>query len=205
MPIALRELAIEDKEFKRKRAAYEQIIQDHQGALLNFALRLCSRVYTAAEEYVQETLVRGYEAYLDGKFQEGSNARAWLIKILMNRFLTDRRRDRFHFHDSVEELQRAKTVPSSLHTSPLEDPGWLALSRTFSEPIELALDALPDELRIAVLLTDVEELSYSEVASICRIPIGTVRSRLFRGRRELARWLTANSNLHSKTEAILRR
>lgn len=195
------EMTIEDREFMRRRAAYEHIACEHQGALLSHALRLCSRVHAVAEEYVQDALVRGYEAFLDGKFREGTNARAWLLKILTNSFLSERRRDRFHSSESVEELQTAVNTPAALQTTQREDPEWLALSTTFSEPIELALDALPDELRLAVLLTDVEELSYAEVASICKIPVGTVRSRLFRARRELARWLTANSQSHDDLEA----
>ncbi len=190
-------------EFLRRRLLYEEIVSANQGALLRCAMHLCSRVHSAAEEYVQDTLVRGYEAFLDGKFKEGTNARAWLIKILTNRFLHDRRRDKFHHSEPIEKLQSSIPMHAALCTSQQDSPEWLALAHTFSEPIELALDSLPDDLRLAVLLADVEDLTYKEVAGICQIPVGTVRSRLFRARRELAKWLTVHSHLYDQFAAPL--
>ena len=194
--------AAERETMARRRAAYELIVLEHERALLRYALRITFNRSAVAEEYVQEALVRGYEAFLDGRFQEGSNARAWLFKILTNRFLSAQRQNRFLSNESLEDLCSTGQMPTSLQTSPREDPGWLLLSQTFSEPIERALAALPDDLRVAVLLVDVEEMTYVEAANVCQIPVGTIRSRLFRARRELALWLTTDARQRRASEHL---
>ena len=153
-------------------------------SLYRTALRL-TRVPADAEDLVQETYLKAFRAA--DRFEPGTNLRAWLFTILHN---TARNRVRDRARDTVaidsETVDRAADAPppGSLSTF-VETPESLLLRDTMAPELQAALDALPSTFRQAVWLRDVEEFSYAEIAGMLDIPIGTVMSRISRGRRLL--------------------
>lgn len=174
-------------ETARRRAAYAEIIRQVEGALLRAARRLCAGQDDRAQDLVQDTLIKGYEAFQDGRFEEGTNARAWLLRILTNLFLTDyRKRKRWEADVDLETLTGGgETGPTCLHADAADMPERALLEGVLDEPLEQALAALPPEQRACVLLVDIEGLEYQEAAAALDIPIGTIRSRLSRARLQL--------------------
>lgn len=170
-----------------RREAYARLIEQHQAALLRAAWRFCRGNGDLAQDLVQETLICGYEAYLNGRFSEGTNARAWLMKILTNVFLQHYRRQRRHTTnvDMDTLIAEGTSGTETLLASPEDRPDMALLSTTLAEPLERALASLSEEMRVCVTLIDIEEMSYAEVAEAMGIPVGTVRSRLFRARQQL--------------------
>jgi RNA polymerase sigma-70 factor (ECF subfamily) len=145
------------------------------------AMRL-TRNRADAEDLVQDTLVKAFR--FSDKFEPGTNMRAWLSTILHN---TWRNRLRDAGREAVEvdstRLEEAETTADGSSTS--ETPEQLLLRKTLDEDLRVALDELPDVFRQAVWMRDVEEFSYAEIAKMLDVPIGTVMSRISRGRRLL--------------------
>src|SRR5712675_62814 len=154
-------------------------------SLYRTALRL-THVPADAEDLVQETYLKAFRAA--DRFQEGTNLRAWLFTILHN---TARNRARDRARDAVmidsETVERAADSPSAFtpEAGPVETPETLLIRETLTPDLQAAIDALPDWFRQAVWLRDVEEFSYAEIAAMLTIPVGTVMSRISRGRRLL--------------------
>lgn len=151
------------------------------------ALRL-TRNRPDAEDLVQDTLVKAFR-FAD-RFERGTNLKAWLYTILHNTW-RNRRRDAARNTVDVdsERVEEAATVadgPSSADT-----PERILLRDTLDADLQAALDALPDAFREAVWLRDVEEFSYADIARMLEIPVGTVMSRISRGRRMLFERLSA--------------
>ncbi len=144
--------------------------------LFRVALRLC-RNYGKAEDLVQETYLQAWRSF--HRFELGTNLRAWLFKILFNVYYTAGRRERLDLIPFEERI--AETIAYDPPT-----PQHL----TEEEVLE-ALERLPRDFQIPVVLADVEELSYREIAEAMQIPLGTVMSRLHRGRKIL-RMVLAN-------------
>ena len=151
------------------------------------AMRL-TRNPSDAEDLLQETYLRAYRGF--GSFKEGTNLRAWLYRILTNAFInTYRKRQREPQTISDSEVEEwylyerlgAEGAEASAEAQVLESLP--------DEDVQEALASLPDQFRLAVLLADVEGFSYKEIAEILEVPIGTVMSRLHRGRRALERRL----------------
>ena len=174
-----------------KRAAYSELVKTYQSALLRSARRMCCGNDDRAQDLVQEALIRGYEAFLAGSFREGSNARAWLLRILANGFINDyNRRKKWEAGCSLESLTEAANARlKAIGVRESERPEDALLNQTLDEPLSLALEALPVEFRMCVLLVDVEGLEYRDAATALNVPIGTVRSRLSRARLQLHRSL----------------
>ncbi|MCY3967536.1 MAG: sigma-70 family RNA polymerase sigma factor [bacterium] len=156
------------------------------------AARRMTRNAADAEDLVQETYLRAYRGF--GNFQEGTNLRAWLFRILTNAFINSyrskQRKPQTVDLDSMEDLYMSPRFGGdtrAARSASAEDV--LMESITDTEIID-ALESLPEEFRIAVLLADVEDFAYKEVAEILDIPIGTVMSRLHRGRKALQKRLT---------------
>ena len=145
------------------------------------ALRL-TRNRADAEDLVQDTLVKAFR--FSDKFEPGTNLRAWLSTILHN---TWRNRVRDAGREAVEvdstRLEEAEATADGSSTS--ETPEQLLLRNTLDGDLRAALDELPDVFRQAVWMRDVEEFSYAEIAKMLDVPIGTVMSRISRGRRQL--------------------
>lgn len=178
-----------------KRRQFEELARKHEGIMLRTAIRMCDGDRDRAEDLVQDSLVRGYEAFLAGKFDPGGNPKAWLLRIVTNLFINDyKRRKRWEAPADVDTLTTDDAVqPESLIVESSENQ---VLTQTLDEPIERALAGLSDEFRLCVLLVDVEGLEYAEAAKALGIPIGTVRSRLARAR------ITLHNGLYSYAKSI---
>jgi len=161
---------------------------EHMPALYSAALRL-TRNPADAEDLVQETYLRAYRGF--GGFSEGTNLRAWLYRILTNTYINSyraaRRRPEVADVEDVEDLylyHRLAGDGSSSRSAEEE-----ALASFTDDEVKAAIESLPEAFRIAVLLADVEGFSYKEIAEITDVPIGTVMSRIHRGRRALQKAL----------------
>lgn len=167
----------EDASGKQKEFETEALV--HLDTLYNVALRLTGNS-SDAEDLVQETVTKAYRAW--DKYETGTNCRAWLVTIMRNTFINQfRRRSKqpssVQF-DAVEDISVFEEVQD-------RDPeGSFFLSIVDAE-VKRAIQELPEEFRMPVVLSDVEGLSYAEIAEILELPVGTVKSRLFRGRRRL--------------------
>jgi RNA polymerase sigma factor (sigma-70 family) len=156
-------------------AGFEELAMPLFDALYNFA-RWLARDSNDAEDLVQETYLKALRSF--GSFQYGSNFRAWMFQILRNTFLSSRTR-----------LERRMTVAmDSEEDGPelaveTETPETILLNRSDSERVRRAIEVLPVHYREALLLCEVEEMSYLEIAEVLSIPIGTVMSRLARARK----------------------
>ena len=168
----------------KRRAQFGAIAKQCETMLMRAAMRLCRGGHDCAQELVQDALVRGYEAFRDGKFREGFNPCAWLTRILTNHFINDyRRKQKWDAGVDVETLTAGGEVgPESTRAKSADLPEAALLAGMFDEPLECALNALPEALRMVIMLVDVEERSYQEAAEMLGIPVGTVRSRLSRAR-----------------------
>lgn len=166
-------------EADRKRREFEETALVHMNVIYNTALRL-TRNKNEAEDLFQETFLRAYRFF--HQFQPGTDCRAWLFAILHSLFINQVRRSSRSVVDFDEErVYREGGVTRSLPG----DPEVGLIRRLAGEDIQRAIEALSPKLRVAVVLADIQGCSYREIAEICRCPLGTVMSRLYRGRHAL--------------------
>jgi RNA polymerase sigma-70 factor (ECF subfamily) len=169
-------------------ARFEEDVVPLLPQLYSAALRM-TRNPADAEDLLQETLLRAFRGY--GGFKAGTNLRAWLYRILTNTFINRyRQQSRQPAEVELGELEDLylyrRLGEASGAARSAEDE---ALERFVDEDVKAAVESLPDNFRIAVLLADVEGFSYKEIAKIMDVPIGTVMSRLHRGRKALEKAL----------------
>jgi RNA polymerase sigma-70 factor (ECF subfamily) len=165
-----------------RRAQFEREALVHLDALYSFALKL-ARARDDAEDLVSDTLLRALERW--EQYHLGTNIRAWLFTILYHVFVSRKRRI-----DAREVQQPEDTEGWALFEAVGEvDPEGRFYDSFLDEEVTRAIHALPDEYRAAVVLSDLQGLRYAEIAGILGVPEGTVKSRLFRGRRILQRKL----------------
>lgn len=160
-------------------ARFEALVRSNQTSIFRVAYRLTGD-RDEAEDLVQEALIEAFEAF--GKFRAGTHFDRWVFRIMRNTFVDSRRRRDKSKLDSLDAATNAVSGERrELGISPFSADTEL-MSRTLDGPIQDALDGLPAEFRMVVILTDIEGLSYEEVSNVVGRPIGTVRSRLHRGR-----------------------
>ncbi len=164
---------------------FEAEVLPFMDSLYSTAYRM-SRNRQDAEDLLQETYLRAYKYY--DKFQEGTNFKAWLFKILKNTFINRyRKRQRQPLKNSFDEIEGSfelKLLESPL-TARGATPEEELMVDALDQDVQQALEALPEDYRMAVELADLQGLSYREIADQLGIPLGTVMSRLYRGRRKL--------------------
>src|SRR5437016_5566513 len=163
---------------------------EHMPSLYTAALRM-TRNPADAEDLVQETYLKAYRSF--DSFQEGTNLKAWLYKILTNTFINSyrarRRRPEQTELDDVEDLYLYRRLGGLEAVAAGRSAEEEVMDLFTDAEVKEALESLPEQFRMAVLLADVEGFSYKEIADIMDVPIGTVMSRIHRGRRALQKAL----------------
>jgi RNA polymerase sigma-70 factor, ECF subfamily len=171
-------------------ATFSDQAMEHMGSLYSAALRM-TRNPSDAEDLVQETYLKAYRGF--GSYQQGTNLKAWLYKILTNTFINSyrakKRRPEQTELDEVEDLYLFRRLGGLEAVAANRSAEEEVLERFTDSDVKAAVEALPERFRMAVLLADVEGFSYKEIAEILDIPIGTVMSRLHRGRKALQKTL----------------
>jgi RNA polymerase sigma factor (sigma-70 family) len=170
---------IEHSDKRRKDILFEQELFPLMDALYNFAFHLTYNE-DDANDLVQETFLKAYR-FIDS-YQEGTNAKAWLFKILKNAFINDyRKKTRQPTRVDYEDFSGYSDADED-STTTYVDLRQEMFSGLIGDEVTRALNELPVDFRTVILLCDIEDFSYEEIASIINIPIGTVRSRLHRAR-----------------------
>ncbi|MFA0751870.1 MAG: hypothetical protein SLRJCFUN_002273 [Candidatus Fervidibacter sp.] len=172
-------------------AEFEAAVLPLRDELRRVALRL-TQSPESAEDLVQETLLHAFQGF--AHFRRGTNLRAWLMRILLNLFISHYRHQQrsvptVSLEGLLEEMELAEEEVVLLVDERAVSPEEAMLSRVLDEEVERALAQLPDVFREVVVLCDLQGLSYAEAAQQLGVPIGTIRSRLFRGREILRRLL----------------
>jgi RNA polymerase sigma-70 factor (ECF subfamily) len=165
-----------------RRAQFEQEALVHLDALYSFALKL-TRARDDAEDLVSDTVLRAFDRW--EQYQLGTNVRAWLFTILYHTFVSRKRRI------DAREVQLPEDPEgwSAFEAVGDSDPEGTFYDSFIDEEVTREIDNLPEDYRMAVVLSDIQGLRYAEIAEILGIPEGTVKSRLFRGRRILQKKL----------------
>ncbi len=164
-------------------------------SLYNMAYRL-TRNAEDAQDLVQETYLKAYKYY--DKFEKGTNLKAWLFRIMKNTFINNYRKKQNQppqsafsdIEDSFESIVSEEAGPR------IKDPEQVILDDVLDEDVQAALDSLREDYRMVILLVDLEGFSYKETAEILDVPVGTVMSRLYRGRRQLEKTLLEYAHNH---------
>ena len=164
------------------RLAFEREALPHMDALYNFALRM-TLVPAEAEDLVQETFLKAFRFF--DKFEQGTNCKAWLFRIMKNSYINRYRKSQkspeIVDYDAVEEFYY--TIRS--HRAETVNPAETLFDNILDDEVTLAIESLPEDFRTVVILCDIEGFTYEEIAEFVDCPVGTVRSRLHRGRKLL--------------------
>lgn len=172
----------------KTKTEFEALALEHMDALYASALRL-TRSPKDAEDLVQDAYLKAFRFF--DSFERGTNIKAWLFKILTNTFINKYRRkvkEKEMAEAPAEDVMLDKFV-SSEQVRALQDPEGDFFSKLLSDEVVDALDEVPVDFRMVVILADIQDFSYKEIAEIVGCPVGTVMSRLFRGRRILQKHL----------------
>ncbi len=182
----------------QSKAEFEALAMPCLDGLYASALRL-THSDRDAEDLVQDAFMRAYRFF--DKFERGTNFRAWLFKILTNTFINKYRRTvkERTFSEGSERESVTAQLYSADSTERAANPEDHLVERLMSEDILGAIDVLPIDFRMVVILADLQEFSYREIAEILDVPVGTVMSRLFRGRKLLQKQLSAYAESDTET------
>ncbi len=176
-----------------KHKTFEKEMMPHMAALYNFALRMTGDP-DDAKDLVQETYMKAYRFF--DKYEQGTNAKAWLFRIMKNSYINRYRKeskepDKIDY-DDVKDFY-ASVKDAAVDTNDLQEK---IFGNLFEDEVAKALQDLPEDFRTVVILCDIEGYSYEEIADFVEIPIGTVRSRLHRGRKMLQSMLRDYAHAH---------
>ncbi len=173
-----------EKSQQARQEEFQALVMQHLDSLYNTALRM-TRNELDAEDLVQDVCVRAFRFF--DKFRKDTNFKAWVFKILTNTYINRyRKKMSLPFQVELEKVSGIYVQDDyDLHNHTIENFKQRRYEDLFDDEIKAALDQLSDEFRIVVLLADVEDFSYKEIAKIVGCPLGTVMSRLSRGRRQL--------------------
>jgi RNA polymerase sigma-70 factor (ECF subfamily) len=178
---------LSDKELFERKLKFEKEALPHMKLLYNYAVRMTGDRMNA-EDLLQDTYIRAFKFY--HKFQSGTNCKAWLFRIMKNCYINQYRKNKKepgkvdyddvdNFYDSIKsDLIDSNDLEQKVYANLLDDE------------VLTALNSLQDDYKTVVILCDLEGLSYEEIAEFLEVPIGTVRSRLHRGRKIMERRLT---------------
>lgn len=174
------------KGHKKEKQNFEREVMPFIESLYSTALRMVSNPQDA-EDLVQETYMKAFKYY--DKYKQGTNLKAWLFKILKNTFINFYRKRKktpyqfeiSEFENSIEDLASSDTNKAPILYKD-EDKEFFS---EMDQEVKLALDSLPKEYRIVITMSDIDGKSYKEIAQILNLPLGTVMSRLYRGRKSL--------------------
>jgi RNA polymerase sigma-70 factor (ECF subfamily) len=168
---------------ENRRRAFEEEALPHLDTVFRVAVRLAGDEDQAAD-LVQETMLKAFRSW--HQYRPGTNVRAWLLTILRHTFINEyRKRRKVVAELDVSEVEAWTVFPEVQEV----DPEGRFFDQIVDEEVLHAIDALPDEFRETLTLSDVQELTYAEIAEITEVPVGTVKSRLFRARQALQRQL----------------
>jgi RNA polymerase sigma-70 factor, ECF subfamily len=170
----------------QNREAFQREAVPHIDALYGTALRM-TKSESDAEDLIQETMLKAYR-YFD-KYEQGTNCKAWLFKIMTNTFINryrkKQKRREFLVDDDHRPLQERAEAPEHTPFNESFETEDQIYFKMFGDEVKRALEEMPVDFRMVVLLADLQDFAYKEIAEIMDCPIGTVMSRLYRGRRML--------------------
>jgi RNA polymerase sigma-70 factor (ECF subfamily) len=175
-------VAVVSRGTRKKQAEFEAEALPHMDVLYNFALRTTGNE-NDAKDLLQETYLKAYRFW--DKYEKGTNIRAWLFRIMKNSYI-NRYRKEMKEPDKVDydEIENFYNTIRAESTDP-NDLQQKLFGNLLGDEVTQALESLPDDFRTVVILCDIEGLTYEEIAEFVECPIGTVRSRLHRGRKLL--------------------
>lgn len=166
-------------ESENRRRTFELEALPHLDAVYRVALRLAGQE-TQADDLAQETMLKAYRSW--HQYKKGTNVRAWLLTILRHTFINEYRKSkRTGPTVDINEIEGF----SVFHEVQETDPEGRFFSKIVDDEVIRAIDSLPEEFRETLVLSDMEQLTYTEIAEVTGVPIGTVKSRLFRARQAL--------------------
>lgn len=172
-------------------AAFARLVSRYQDRVLNTCWRMCGRIEDA-EDLAQETFLHALEAI--GSFQGRSHFYTWLYRIAVNLAISHRRKQAravklsLHGHNGQWVGDQAAALVGQVSSEP-QDPPSRVSAREIQQRLLQGLDELDDDHRAVIVLRDIEGLDYAEIADVLELPVGTVKSRIHRGRMELRRYL----------------
>ena len=180
-------MADRNKNELNKRKSFEVEALPHMDALFRTALRM-TKNENDAQDLVQEAYVKAYRFW--DKFESGSNCRAWLFKIMTNIFINEyRSKSRSPMSVNVDDIDDNFLYGQLSTLSPTDNPENQLFAKIFDDDVKKAIENLPDDFRLVVVLSFLEGFSYQEIADIADLQLGTVKSRLHRGRKLLQKEL----------------
>lgn len=174
-------------DIRQKRESFEREAVPHMDALYRTALRMTKNPGDA-EDLVQETFVKAFRFW--DRFEQGTNSRAWLFKIMTNIFINDyRSKSRSPVSVNMDDIDDNFLFGQLAASEPSENPEQQLFAKIFDDDVKKAIEELPEDFRLVVILSFLEGFSYQEIAEITDLQLGTVKSRLHRGRKLLQKKL----------------